>query len=204
MRDYPVQVDVTSPVTFDRAQVLLRVVLAIVLGWLGITMGWLVWVLFAVLPLVAAVAVSALGSEAYLRELAPRLWQPLAWLLHVSAYMLLLVDRFPRYPAGDDRVELNIRFTGHPTIGSAVLRLVTSIPSGFVLCLLWFVSALMWLVAAGLVLVAGPMPRSILAFQRGVLRWQARLLAYHASLVAEYPPFSFETEPGPRTTLAVG
>ena len=86
-----------------------------------------------------------------------------------------------------------IRYTGQPTVSSALARLLTSIPSGVVLMFLWCVSSVLWVVAALAVLFGLPMPRSILAFQRGVLRWQARLVAYHASFVVEYPPWSFDT-----------
>jgi hypothetical protein len=198
--DYPVQIDVISPDRFDRIQLLLRLVLACVLAWFGITAGWLVSLLYGTLPLVAAIAISSVGSQAYVHNFAPQLWRVLSWLLQLSAYMVLLVDRFPT--SSDGQVQVNIRVTSRPTIGSALLRLVTSIPSGLVLCVLSLVSAMLWLVAAGLVLLGGPMPRSILAFQRGVLRWQGRLVAYHASLVDEYPPFSFESDGGRGATLA--
>jgi len=196
--DYPVQVEVTSPAHFDRIQLLLRIALAIVLGWFGITAGWLVCVLYGLLPLAAAVAISSVGTEGYVNDFAPQLWRVLAWLLQLSAYMSMLVDRFPT--ADEGNVQVNIRITGRPTIGSALLRLVTSIPSGLVLCVLGAISALLWLVGAVLVLLGGPMPPSILAYQRGLLRWQTRLVAYHASLVDEYPPFSFDTTGGHGTT----
>jgi hypothetical protein len=189
--DYPVQVDVTSPPHFDRVQLLLRIGIGILLGWLGLTAGWLVCLLFLALPLIAAVAVSS-ERDAYLKEVAPKIGSVLDWLLRWSAYMLLLVDRFPTDESRG--VVTEIRYTGQPTVGSALSRLVTSIPSGIVLMLLWCVSSLLWVVAALTVLLGLSMPRSILAFQRGVLRWQARLVAYHASFVVEYPPWSFNTE----------
>lgn len=194
MSNYPVQVEVAPTVRFERIQLVLRIVLAIVLAWIGITAGWLVCMLYATLPLIAAIAISATTGDRYLGDMAPRLWCVLAWLLQLAAFMVLLTDRFPTRD-GDD-VRIDIRFTGRPSIGSALLRLLTSIPSGLVLCVLWFVSAILWVIAAGLVLIGGPMPGSILAFQRGVLCWQARLVAYHASLVEEYPPFSFDTGRG--------
>src|SRR6185436_9940460 len=189
--DYPVQIDVTSPPHFDRVQLLLRIGIGILLGWLGLTAGWLVCLLFGALPLIAAVGISS-DRDAYLREVAPPIWSVLDWLLRLSAYMLLLVDRFPTDEARSVVTEL--RFTGQPTVGSALARLITSIPSGVVLMLLWCVSSVLWVVAALAVLFRLAMPRSILAFQCGVLRWQARLVAYHASFVAEYPPWSFDTE----------
>ena len=198
--DYPVHVVVNSPATFDRVQLLLRIALAVALGWVGITAGWLICMLYGMLPVVAAIASSSIGNERFANEFAPRLWRVLRWLLQLSAYMLLLVDRFP---TGDDTgVHIDLQPTGKPTAGSALVRLITSIPSGLVLIVLWCVSGFLWLIAAGLVLLGGPMASSILAFQRGVLRWQARLVAYHASLVDEYPPFSFDTEDGRDTPLA--
>jgi hypothetical protein len=192
MSDYPVQVDVSSPPHFARMQLLLRLALGIALGWLGITAGWLVCALYGLLPLVAAVAASSVDRDKYQTEFAPPLWRPLRWLLGFWAYMTLLVDRFPT--ERDDDVRIAIRFTGQPSIGSALLRLITSIPSGLVLGLLWMVSGVLWVIAAVVVLIGARMPRSILAFQRGVLRWNARLVAYHASLVDEYPPFSFSSQ----------
>src|SRR5205823_5929411 len=116
----------------------------------------------------------------------------LEWLLGLSAYLLLLVDHFPVDEAPG--VVAEIRYTGRPTVGSVLSRLVTSLPSGAVLMLLWSVSGALWVVAALAVLLGMSIPGWILAFQRGVLRWQARLVAYHASFVAQYPPWSFDTE----------
>lgn len=193
---YPVQIDVTSPLRFDRVQLALRAVVAIALGCVGVTAGWLSWLLFLTLPVIAAIAVSTRGARSYVDDLGPRLWRMLSWLLAFSAYMLLLVDRFPTgEPTG---VTVEIRIDGQPTPGSALLRLITSIPSGFVLVLLGIVSWVLVIAGAVMILIERRVPAGILGFQRGILRWQARLLAYHASLVDEYPPFSFEAASLPR------
>jgi len=189
--NYPVQLEVTSPSRFERIQLLLRVVLALTLGWLGITSGWLICLLFLALPVLVAIVVSTRGAQHYLDTVGPRLWRALGWLLAFSAYMLLLTDRFPIGEPTGVRIELQL--TGRPTTSSAMLRLLTSIPSGVVLGLLGVVAFVMSLVGAVAILASREMPSSILVFQAGVVRWQARLLAYHASLVDEYPPFSFET-----------
>ena len=174
--EHPVQIDATSPPHFDRAQLLLRIGIAMLLGWLGFSAGWLVCLLFAALPLIAAISISS-ARDAYLKEIAPPIWSVLAWLLRLSAYMLLIVDRFPTDE--EHSVVAEIRYTGRPTAGSALTRLVTSIPSGFVLMLLWR------------------------ACQRSTPRWQARLVAYHASFVAEYPPWALDTEPSSGAALAM-
>lgn len=189
--NYPVQLEVVSPHRFDRIQLLLRVILATALGWIGVTSGWLAGFLFLALPIFVAIAVSTRGEQRYLDDTGPKLWRALGWLLAFSAYMLLLTDRFPIDEPTGVRIELEI--TGHPTTGSALLRLLTSIPSALVLGLLGIVSFVVLLVGAVTILVSREVPSSILAFQSGIVRWQARLLAYHASLVDEYPPFSFET-----------
>lgn len=195
MAAYPVQLEVSSPAQFDRVQLLLRLAISIVLGWLGITLGWLSWVLYLGLPLIAAVVISARGSEIYLESTSTKLWPPLRWLLGFVAYMLLLTDRVPVDERTDVHTELHT--TGRPTTATALLRLLYSIPSAFVLCFVGFVSWLLWIVAFIAVLFTRKVPPSILAFQAGYLRWQARLLAYHASFIDEYPPFSF----GERETI---
>jgi hypothetical protein len=193
-RDYPVQIEVTSPPRFDRAQIALRIAIAIALGWLGLGAGSVVGLLYVVLPLVAAISIAIASQRgAYLAEVAPPLWRGIDWLLRFSAYMLLLVDRLPSNESRS--VVTEIHFTGRPGVASALARLVTSVPSGVVLLALWPVSGVLWVVGVVSVLLGLPVPRPIVAFQRGVLRWQARLVAYHASFVAEYPPWSFDTEP---------
>ena len=200
MTEYPVQLEVRSPEHFDRIQVVLRLVVGVVLAWIGVSAGWFACLLYLGLPLAAAITISSEGRDVYTRDFAPQLWRVLRWVFELSAYMMMLTDRFPT--ADGDSVRVDIRFTANPTVGSSLARLATSIPSALVLCVLSWISAVLCIVAIVFVLVGAPMPASILAYQRGVLRWQARLLAYHASLVAEYPPFSFETDGGHRPAAA--
>lgn len=191
IHDHPVQLDVRSPAHFDRVQLVLRLVLVVLLAWVGLSTGWLGIALYLLLPAAAAIAVSSECRDVYRQDFAPQLWHILRWLFELSAYMMLVTDRFPT--ADGELVHAEVRITSEPTIGSALGRLLTSIPSALVLGVLGIGSAILTVVAVIVVLVAAPMPGWILAYQRGVLRWQARLAAYHASLVDEYPPFSLET-----------
>jgi hypothetical protein len=86
-----------------------------------------------------------------------------------------------------------VQTSGSPTVGSALLRLIYSIPSAFVLAILGFVSGIIWIIAAVMVLVQENYADGLYDFQRGVLRWEARLLAYHSSLIEQYPPFALDT-----------
>jgi len=182
--------DVSYPPRFDRVQVVLRVVIIWLVALIGIPFGWILYLGF---PVLAAVLVSQKDGERYLAEDGPRVTRWLGWVVAVMAYMWQLTDRLP------DSREASVRFevepSGAPTAGSALLRIITAIPSAFVLALLMFVSAIGWLVAAVWILFAETYPESLYGFQRGVIRWTARLLAYLASLVADYPPFRLETGP---------
>lgn len=186
------ELETKTPVHFDREQVALRLLLGIVLGWFGITLGWMTSFLYVLLPLLVAGGISAVGSANYARDFAPQLWSVLAWIIRAEAYMMLIVDRFPTVDEAD--VRLTVRYSGTPTVASALIRLVTSLPSACVLGLLMVISTPLWVVAAVIVLVGAEMPSWILAYQRGVLRWQLRLLAYHASLVCEYPPWHLHAD----------
>jgi hypothetical protein len=201
LANHPVHVEVTSPARFDRLQLLLRLGVAVVLAWIGITAGALVAFLFLALPVIAALALTDPDRARFSRDVEPREWRVLRWLLRFCAYMMLLVDRFP-VDETDDDASVTLTYTGEPTCGSALARLATSIPSGFVLAMLWMVGGVLWWIAAASVLFTECVPQWILAYQRGVLRWNARLVAYHASLVAEYPPFLLETE-GAATAVRV-
>jgi hypothetical protein len=196
---HPVDVVVNSPPRFDRIQLAVRLAIAIALGFIGFSAGLFAMLLFFVLPVIAAVSISSTGPTDYLARPGPRLWRMLTWVLQLSAYMLLLIDRFPVEP--DQGCQITLQPAGTPSAGSAVFRLVTSIPSALVLGLLWCIAGVLGVIGWVTILVAEMVPQPILSYQRGVLRWQARLLAYHASLVAAYPPFDLDTHDDlPRAT----
>lgn len=194
MISYPVFFSVPRPERFNRAQLALRLVILAVLSIVGITMGAVFGLLYLALPIFAAIAVSTKGARRFLDEDAPRYARGLRWVMSAYAYMMLLTDHLPSAP-GDD-VRFDIDPGAHPgpgpSTGTALLRLLTSLPSAFVLALLGLVSWIVWLVAALMILATEDYPPALHSFQCGVLRWQARLFAYHASLTEQYPPFAFD------------
>lgn len=183
-----IELETKTPARFERRQLGLRLLLGLVLAWFGISLGWMTGLLYFVLPVMAAGAISSVGGAGYLRDFAPELWKVLVWLVRCEAYFLLLVDRFPTAEESDE-VTTAMRFSGTPTLGSALIRIVTSLPSLCALAILEIPCVPIWIVTAIFVLAGADAPRALLAYQRGVLRWQLRLFAYHASLVAEYPPW---------------
>lgn len=183
----PVAFDVERPPSFARAHVVLRVVLLVVVGWIGHPAG-LLWL---GLPVVAAVLVSKKGGERYLDEDGPTIVRVLNWMLDVVAYLALVTDRLPG--AGEHPVHFHVERSGSPTLGTSLVRIVTAIPSVIVLAILTWVASIVWIVAVVFVLVDEQYPERMWRFLVGILRWEARLAAYLASLVDEYPPFSLET-----------
>jgi hypothetical protein len=182
--------DVGYPQRFARVQVVLRVVIVVLVAVIGIPFGWILYLGF---PVLAAVLISQKDGARYLAEDGLRVTGWLSWVVAVIAYMWMLTDRLPG--SGEQTVRFEVERSGGPTVGSALLRIVTAIPSAFVLALLMFVSAIVWVVAAVWILIEETYPESLFRFQRGVVRWTARLLAYLASLVDSYPPFSLAAGP---------
>lgn len=182
-----VTVDVERPPVFQRAHVFLRVVLLIVLGWIGHPAG-LLWL---GLPVVAAILISQKGGQRYLDENGPALTRVLNWIIDLVAYVALLTDELPGQ--GEHPARFRVERSGSPTVGSALMRIVYAIPSLLVLAMLTFVGAIVWTIAVVLVLVAEKYPESLWRFQLGLVRWAAWVFAYLAALVDGYPPFTLET-----------
>jgi hypothetical protein len=190
--DYPVSFDVTRPEKFERPHLALRILVVIILSLLGGAIGWILGLVYLVFPALAAIFISQKGPEKFLAEDGPRMTGWLRWVLALYAYIGILTDRFPSEKP-EEIIRFEVQTGGSPTVGSALLRLIYSIPSAFVLALLSFVAGIVWIIAAVMVLVQENYADGLYDFQRGVLRWEARLLAYHSSLIEQYPPFALDT-----------
>jgi hypothetical protein len=168
----------------QRVQVVVRLAILAALGAIGCSSVY--WLIYLALPAIAAVLVSHNGAERYLREDAPPAVRILVWLAGAYAYLWLLTDSLP----GTDTnapVGLTVEVGGEPTAGSALLRLVTSLPALLLLAVLSMAAALLWIVGAVAILATQRMPAAIADFIAMKLRYQFRLVAYHLSLVDTYP-----------------
>lgn len=183
----PVSVEIDHPPAFKREHVFLRIVLLVVVGWVGHPWG-LLWL---GLPVVAAILVSQKGGRRYLDESGPAVIRVLSWILDLAAYLALLTDELPG--GGRHAVRFRVQRSGSPTLGSALFRILWAIPSLIVLAILSFVGAIVWFFAAIRVLADERYPESSWRFLAGLVRWEAHLLAYLASLVDDYPPFTLAT-----------
>ncbi|HLA19256.1 MAG TPA: DUF4389 domain-containing protein [Dehalococcoidia bacterium] len=189
--DYPATFDVARPEKLERPHVFLRILVAVIVYTVA---SGILGLVYLAIPVVAAIFVSQKGGEKYLAEDGPRVTGWLRWIVAFYAYLGILTDRFPTEKP-EEIVRFEVQTGGTPTVGSALLRLIYSIPSAIVLSILAIVSAVIWVIAAVMVLVQENYPDGLYNFQRGILRWEARLLGYHASLVEQYPPFALDTEP---------
>ncbi len=170
----------------DRLQVLIRLGALILLG--AIFRRSAFGLLYLALPVLAAILVSRKGGAGYLANDASGIARILRWVTAAYAYFWLLTDVFP-VRQGDGPVEMSIETDGAPTPGSALLRLVTSLPALLVLAAVTFLAALLWIMGAIAVLATGTLPEPIGHFLARVLRYRLRFFAYHLSLVREYPSF---------------
>ncbi len=196
MTDYPVTFDVVRPEKFQRPHMVIRILVLIILSILAGAIGWILGLVYLVFPVLAAIYISQKGAEQFLQQDGPRMTGWLRWVIALYTYLAILTDRFPTEKP-EEIVRFEVRTTGTPTVGSALLRLIYSIPSAFVLGLLSIVGGILWIIAAIMVLVQENYPDGIYNFQRGLMRWEARLLGYHASLVDQYPPFALDMESEP-------
>jgi hypothetical protein len=188
-----VSFDITRPEKFERPQIFLRIIIVIIISIVTSAVGWMFGLVYLALPVLAAILISNRGRERFIEEEGTRVSGWLRWLVAFYAYLIILTDRFPMESPGEI-VRFEVRAGGSPTVGSALLRLIYSIPNAFAFLLLGIVSVAVWLIAAVMVLMRESYPEGLYNFQRGVLRWEARLLGYHASLVEEYPPFALDME----------
>ena len=195
MKDYGVTFDTTRPAKFDRAQVFIRILIIVILSILAGAIGWVLGFVYLGIPVLAAVLISQQGPERYLAESDDTITKWLGFIIGFYAYLSLLTDRLPAGEStGTQAVRLEVRPSGSPSAGNALLRLILAIPSAVVLGLLWLVGAILIVIAAISILANESYPSAIYDFLRGLNRWAARLLIYLASLVEEYPPFSLDTQ----------
>lgn len=188
---YPVHYAIDPPPRFTRLQLLIRLLAFCVLGMVGVSFGAVFVTGFVALPVFAAARLSSRDpSHPYVVDDGPRVIAVLRWFAAISAWAGLIAEHVPsRSPAETVRVE--VETTAHPTPGSALRRLLSGLPSAFVLVFLCWIGMFVWLWAALSILFTERIGPGAFDYLVGLQRWSIRLLAYQASLVDEYPPFSF-------------
>lgn len=186
MRSHPVQLRIERPMRTRRIHVATRLLLLVAIGFLACSAIYAA--LYLALPAIAAALIARKGGERYLREEPPRAVRVLRWFAAAYGYMWMLTDVVPTADAGP--IDLQIVPSGVPTAGSALLRVVTSIPALLLLAFLSVVAGLAWVIGALSILTSERMPVAVAEFLALTLRVQFRLVAYHLSFVERYPSLS--------------
>ena len=192
MTSYGVTFDIERPESYDRMQVVIRILIIVVASILAGALGWISCALYLAVPVLAAILISQKGAATYFAESEQNMTLWLRYVIAIYAYLGLLTDKLPNE---DPRQTMRFDVTpsGEPTTGGVLVRIITVIPHAIVLALLGVVAAILIVVAAIMILVNESFPEGIYGYLRGYLRWQARVYAYLAGLVQEYPPFAFDT-----------
>jgi hypothetical protein len=190
MTTHPVRLSVVPPASMQRIHVIIRLVLLLALGTLGGSS--LYWLLYLGLPALVALRIASSGSARYFADDVPRITRALRWAAGAYAYLWLLTDAVPSSEAGS-AVDLGIAPEGSPTAGSALLRLLYSVPALLLLAVLSIAAGILWIIGALAVLLARRVPRGITSFLSLTLCYQFRLFAYHLSLVERYPSLEAES-----------
>lgn len=183
---HPVTVHVARAAHFDRAQALVRLLVMIVVPALVGHFGS--GLLYFGLPALAAILIAQAGGAAYLRDWAPRMTRVFEWATAFFAWLWMLTDRFP-YDHPEHEVRITVVPHGEPTVGTALLRLLFSLPAMIVAAVLSLVAALVWILALVSILATEHYPHAFFDFLQLVLRYELRVVAYHLSLVDRYPTF---------------
>jgi hypothetical protein len=191
MAAYPVIFDINKPEQFDRMQIVIRILIVVILSILGI-FGLISGLIWLGIPVLAAILISQKGAERYHAEADQDIKKWLGYIVGAYAYLGLLTDKLPNEPV-NQVLRFEIRPTGTPSVGQALLRIILGIPHAIVLGILGIVAAFLILVAAIMILIQESYPEGIYNFLRGYMRWYVRVLGYMASLVDEYPPFALDT-----------
>lgn len=199
MKPHPVHLEVNALPSRERVHLAIRLVLLAALSALGCSSVY--WLAYLALPALAALSIARDGTQAYLNDRAPLIVRGLRWLASAHAYLWLLTDALPSKSDGPVRFEVAIG--GSPSAGSALARLIKTLPALLVLVVLSIVASVLWIAAAVCVLACARMPLALADFIESTLRYQFRLLAYHCSLVDRYPSFeSSRVFPSPRSGVA--
>jgi len=201
MSPYPIHYEVLPVARFTRLQLLIRLVAALSLGVVHLSLGTVFWLAYLWLPVYAASRIASQGSAAeYARRDGPKVMRVLHWLAAVNAWAGLAVETLPAHgPEETLRVTLDPTPTTSSPV-SALFRIVTGLLSALVLGILGCIGAFAWLWAAISILVHESVSPSAHSFLVGLQRWSVRLLVHQACLVDRYPPFSFRD--GPRQAHA--
>jgi hypothetical protein len=182
------------------------------------------WLAFAVLSVVAGIAILVTGR--YPRGIFDFNVGVLRWTWRVQYYAIgaFATDQYPPFSLEDDPgypAHFDVEYPGQLSRGLVLVKwwllalphylIVTAFTGGAVWAAWHFggLVSLLAVIAAVIVAFTGSYPASIYDFVLGMNRWVLRVAAYVSLMTDEYPPFRLdmggaESRPGPRDPLPGG
>jgi hypothetical protein len=194
MASYPAVFDIQQQESYDRVQVVIRIVVVIISSILAGILGWFFGLLYLAIPVLAAVMIAQKGAQQYLAESDDNMKSWLRWITALSAWFVMLTDRLPNQDP-KETMRFDVTPDGEPSAGNVLLRIILAIPHAIVLGLLGIVAGILIIIAGIMVLIQEKYPEGIFTFLRGYLRWNVRMYVYLAGLAQAYPPFALDTGP---------
>jgi hypothetical protein len=119
------------------------------------------------------------------------------WALRVTAYLLLMTDRYPPFslsPREGDEVHLDAVFPERVERWRPLVTWLLVIPYAVIAALIFTVAQVCAVIAFFTILATRKMPEGVFPIMRVGLIWQTRANFYLYWLTTEYPPFRWEAE----------
>jgi hypothetical protein len=185
--DYPARLEIDYQEPLNRFLPLVKWLLAIPHYILLFILYFAAW--FVVL----AAAVMVLFTRSYPPALFQFLVGVIRWHQRVSAYILLMTDKYPAFalePALDDTVKVDVEY---PADGvdrwRPLVQWLLAIPYLFVAGVIVYIAEVLVFFAFFVILFTRKFPRGMFDIVLVSQRWSVRGYAYAAFMVTRYPPF---------------
>ena len=186
---YPVRIEAENQGDYNRFLPLIKWLLAlphyIVLVFLGI--GALV------VGLIAFFAVLFTGR--YPRGMFDYMVGVFRWAFRVTAYVLLLTDRYPPFSLEDDPsypARLEVDYPEHVERWRPLVAWLLIIPYYIVAYFLIIVAEFVAFIGVFVILFTAKLPEGLFNLILNPLRWSIRSQTYGYWMVTKYPPFDWE------------
>ncbi|TMK40637.1 MAG: DUF4389 domain-containing protein [Actinobacteria bacterium] len=186
---YPVNVQITPQAEYNRLLPLVK--------WLLLIPHWLVLGFVAIGAFIALILAwfAVLFTRRYPEGLFNFLVGFQRWALRVSAYGLLMTDKYPPFSLQDDPsypVRLSIEYPEHGVDRwRPLFAWILAYPINLVAQVVLFVAYIASILTFFSILFTKQFPEGIFNLTRGALQLQTRASAYADWMVTVYPPFDF-------------
>ena len=116
------------------------------------------------------------------------------WGTRVSAYALLMTDRYPPFslePDDDYPARYDLAYTGEIARWRPLVHWLLVLPYMFVATILMYFAYIVSFIAFWVILFTKKFPQSLFDFNVVALRWQNRSTAYMYFMTERYPPWQW-------------